>query len=74
LFVFIADHYDLEHPDWRYDAIPEIMDGLNIADYYEPEIATRLAELEAEEEQRLAELAALDKGDEKVRHLFHLPQ
>lgn len=39
---------------WRHDIIPEIMDGRNIADYVDPEIAAKLAELEREEELLLA--------------------
>jgi len=40
----------LKDDDWRYDAIPEIMDGMNVADFIDVDIEKKLAELEAEEE------------------------
>lgn len=52
--VYSADfrkNYDLEDPDWRYDVIPEIVDGRNVADFVDADIDARLAELEAEEEE-----------------------
>lgn len=44
-------HYDLKDPSWRYDIMPEIMDGHNIADFIDPDIDAKLAEIEREEEQ-----------------------
>eukprot|EP00730_Choanoeca_flexa_P018460 TRINITY_DN8977_c0_g1_i3.p1 TRINITY_DN8977_c0_g1~~TRINITY_DN8977_c0_g1_i3.p1 ORF type:complete len:683 (+),score=173.72 TRINITY_DN8977_c0_g1_i3:66-2051(+) len=44
--------WDLEDPSWRYDDIPEILDGRNVADFIDPDIMAKLAELEAEEEAR----------------------
>eukprot|EP01118_Nematostelium_gracile_P018357 TRINITY_DN812_c0_g1_i2.p1 TRINITY_DN812_c0_g1~~TRINITY_DN812_c0_g1_i2.p1 ORF type:complete len:360 (-),score=141.09 TRINITY_DN812_c0_g1_i2:18-1097(-) len=44
--------YQLENPEWRFDVIPEIVDGKNIADFIDPEIWQRLEELEKEEEAR----------------------
>ncbi len=58
--VYSADYreyYNLKSKDWRFDAIPEIMDGKNIADFVDPEIEKRLEDLEKEEEQVLGELA-----------------
>jgi nucleolar GTP-binding protein len=40
----------LKEEDWKYDAIPEIMDGMNVADWIDADIDRKLAELEAEEE------------------------
>lgn len=56
----------LENPDWKYDPIPEIQDGQNIADVIDPEIEQRLLELEEEEDRRLEEeqLAAADEEPE----------
>ena len=34
----ITEEYDLHLPEWKYDAIPEIMDGKNIADFIDPDI------------------------------------
>ena len=39
--------------------IPEIMDGKNIADFVDADIAAKLEELEQEEDER-AQLAALE--------------
>lgn len=55
--VYLADmkkDYLLASDEWRYDVIPEIMDGKNIADFVDPEIEERLAQLEAEEEAMLS--------------------
>ncbi len=40
--------------EWRYDVIPEIMDGKNVADFVDPDIMAKLEALEAEEERREA--------------------
>ena len=58
------EQYDLKDEEWRFDAIPEIIDGKNIADYVDPEIEKRLAELELEEEQLMQELEAERMGQE----------
>jgi len=49
--------YQLKNPEWRYDIMPEIMDGHNIADFIDPEILQKLEELEREEELREQEAA-----------------
>lgn len=49
--------------DWKYDTIPEIIDGKNIADFVDPDILARLDELEREEEERDAD----DDGMEVLR-------
>jgi len=48
--------YKLESDEWKFDVIPEIMDGKNIADFIDPEILARLEDLEKEEESREANL------------------
>jgi len=50
--------YDLKNPDWKFDAIPELLDGKNIVDYVDPDIDAKLEALEREEEQVLKEHAA----------------
>ena len=50
--VDLKKHYLLEKPEWRYDVIPEILDGKNIADFVDPDIVAKLAALEEEEEER----------------------
>jgi nucleolar GTP-binding protein len=39
----------MTNEDWRFDNIPEIMDGKNIADFVDPDILERLELLEQEE-------------------------
>ncbi|KEZ41078.1 putative nucleolar GTP-binding protein 1 [Scedosporium apiospermum] len=53
--VDLKKDYLLENPEWKYDKIPEIFDGKNVADYIDPDIEAKLAELEAEEERLEAE-------------------
>jgi len=48
--VDVNKHYLLDSDDWKYDKIPEFMDGFNIADFVDPDILKRLEELEREEE------------------------
>jgi len=43
------DRYDLENPEWRYDPIPEIMDGKNVLDFFTSDLEQKLEELEKEE-------------------------
>jgi len=33
----------LEDPNWKYDIMPEIMDGKNIWDFYEKDVTNKLA-------------------------------
>eukprot|EP01105_Mastigella_eilhardi_P008168 TRINITY_DN19_c0_g1_i21.p1 TRINITY_DN19_c0_g1~~TRINITY_DN19_c0_g1_i21.p1 ORF type:complete len:580 (-),score=174.23 TRINITY_DN19_c0_g1_i21:96-1835(-) len=46
------EEYLLENPHWKYDVVPEIMDGKNIADFVDRDIWEKLEELEKEEEIR----------------------
>jgi len=39
------DQYDLSDDSWKYDAIPEIINGKNIADFVDPDIIQKLAKL-----------------------------
>lgn len=52
--------WDLENSDWVDDIMPDIMDGHNIYDNIDPEIADALNELEDEEEGRLATKEMMD--------------
>merc|ERR1719331_2285354 len=42
--------FQLKDDSWKYDKIPEFMDGRNIADFVDPDIEAKLAELEREED------------------------
>ena len=63
--VYSADfnkHYLLANDEWKYDVVPEIYNGKNVADFIDPEIEAKLAELEREEEE-------LEKQWEAEAHL-----
>lgn len=49
--VNLRQDYILKNDEWKQDRIPEIMDGKNIADFVDPEIADKLDALEREEEK-----------------------
>ena len=53
-FILVED-YILANPEWKMDRMPEIMDGKNIADFIDPDIAEKLEALEREEEKLQAE-------------------
>ncbi|DAZ93011.1 TPA: hypothetical protein N0F65_011304 [Lagenidium giganteum] len=63
------EHYQgmLKNDEWVMDAIPEIMNGKNIADFIDPEILKRLEQLEKEEDEMMAaQHAAMgDVGDDE---------
>ncbi|XP_067398767.1 GTP-binding protein 4 [Emydura macquarii macquarii] len=50
----LQKYWDLMNSSEKYDKIPEIWEGHNIADYIDPEIMRKLEELEKEEELRQA--------------------
>lgn len=64
-----AENYLLANPEWKMDIIPEIMDGKNIADFIDPDIAEKLEALEREEEKLQAE-GYYDADSDIVRLLF----
>lgn len=43
--------YLLDNPEWKYDKVPEILDGKNVYDFIDPDIEAKLASLEEEEEK-----------------------
>ncbi|KAK9104173.1 hypothetical protein Scep_021017 [Stephania cephalantha] len=58
--VYSADmrkHYMLADDEWKYDVMPEILDGHNVYDFVDPDILQRLEELEREEGLRLEQEA-----------------
>lgn len=67
LGVYSADlrkAYDLESADWKYDVMPEIMDGHNVLDFVDADIDARLAELEREEaEMEVGAVGAIFQKD-----------
>jgi nucleolar GTP-binding protein len=53
--VDLKSSYILKNEEWKYDKIPEIMDGKNVADFIDPEIQEKLDALEREEDRLIAE-------------------
>ncbi|XP_013398687.1 nucleolar GTP-binding protein 1 [Lingula anatina] len=60
----LQKHWDLDKPEEKYDVIPEIWEGKNIADFIDPDILKKLDELEKEEELR--EKAGAYDSDESL--------
>ncbi|RIA93698.1 GTP binding protein 4, partial [Glomus cerebriforme] len=63
--VDLKKKYQLKNDEWKYDAIPEIMDGKNIIDFVDPDIAEKLDALEREE-QKLEVEGYYDSVEEMV--------
>lgn len=53
--VNLKEKYLLENDEWKNDKVPEFFDGKNVYDFIDPEIESKLAALEAEEEQMEAD-------------------
>eukprot|EP00008_Paramoeba_atlantica_P004468 CAMPEP_0201487596 /NCGR_PEP_ID=MMETSP0151_2-20130828/13887_1 /ASSEMBLY_ACC=CAM_ASM_000257 /TAXON_ID=200890 /ORGANISM="Paramoeba atlantica, Strain 621/1 / CCAP 1560/9" /LENGTH=679 /DNA_ID=CAMNT_0047872677 /DNA_START=135 /DNA_END=2174 /DNA_ORIENTATION=- len=68
LFLFgpeWKENYMLKEDDWKWHRIPEIMDGKNVADFYDEDIEEMLEVLEKEEDERIKALEqALEDGME----------
>ena len=56
------EQYDLKDAEWRFDVVPQIMDGMNVYDYIDPDIDLELRELEEKEDQQLPKMEANDMG------------
>ena len=69
LFLFgpeWKERYMLKEDDWKWDKIPEIMDGKNVADFYDEgeDLQKMLDLLEKEEDERIQALEnAMEEGD-----------
>ncbi|XP_017351539.1 nucleolar GTP-binding protein 1 [Ictalurus punctatus] len=71
----LQKYWDLMNADEKHDKIPEIWEGHNIADYIDPEIMKRLADLEKEEELReqAGEYDSNEESeDEEMQEIRHL--
>ena len=53
--INLKDKYLLENEEWKNDKVPEILNGMNVADYVDPDIEAKLTALEEEEERLEAE-------------------
>ncbi|XBH71819.1 hypothetical protein VPH35_099219 [Triticum aestivum] len=56
----LKKHYLLANDEWNEDILPEILDGHNVADFFDPDILERCEELQREEGLCLEEEAAQD--------------
>lgn len=68
----LKKHY-LINNDYKYDVIPEIMNGKNIADFVDPEIEEKLLSLEQEEEEKMTrgdyDVPEIDPEDLEIERL-----
>ncbi|CAG8671953.1 18078_t:CDS:10, partial [Cetraspora pellucida] len=49
--VDLKKKYELKNVEWKYDIIPEVINGKNVADFVDPDIEEKLDALEREEER-----------------------
>lgn len=49
--VDLKQDYLLEDDEWKYDRVPEVLNGKNVYDFVDPDIESKLAALEEEEEK-----------------------
>ncbi|KAI6037565.1 P-loop containing nucleoside triphosphate hydrolase protein [Pisolithus marmoratus] len=67
--INLKSNYLLANPEWKVDTMPEIMDGKNIADFIDPDIAEKLEALEREEAQLEAE-GYYDTDEDMARDFY----
>ena len=67
--VDMKNQYLLADDDWRHDAVPEILNGRNVADFVDPDIEAKLAELEDEEDRLEAEGFYDDEDDNHMEEV-----
>ncbi|KAF1759668.1 hypothetical protein GCK72_016135 [Caenorhabditis remanei] len=71
----LKKHYMLKNPDEKYDIVPEIWEGHNLADFVDPEIQQKLESLLKEEEllEQAGEYESdLDSDDEETKEKMAL--
>jgi hypothetical protein len=61
----------LENDEWKYDRIPEIIDGKNIADFIDIDIEKKLEALEREEAERLRQRPAYLEDSDVHNHAIN---
>uniref|UniRef100_A0A6T5WPN0 Nucleolar GTP-binding protein 1 n=1 Tax=Picochlorum oklahomense TaxID=249345 RepID=A0A6T5WPN0_9CHLO len=61
----VRKRWDLAKEEWKYDVMPEIWDGHNVADFIDPDIDAKLEALEREEEEQAANAPAMDAMEEE---------
>ncbi|KAI0478812.1 nucleolar GTP-binding protein [Xylariaceae sp. FL0804] len=68
--VDLKADYLLANPEWKYDKVPEVVDGKNVADFIDPDIEAKLLALEEEEERLEAE--GYYESDEEIEDVEEL--
>lgn len=63
--IDLKKNYLLANDEWKYDTIPEIYEGKNVADFIDPDIMDSLDKLEREEEKLEAE-GFYDESEEEL--------
>ena len=63
--IDMKKNYILANDEWKYDKIPEIYEGKNVADFIDPDILTSLEKLEREEEKLEAD-GFYEESDEEL--------
>ncbi|KAK9468471.1 P-loop containing nucleoside triphosphate hydrolase protein [Lipomyces arxii] len=63
--INLKDKYMLEDEEWKNDVIPEVLNGKNVYDFFDPDISRKLKMLEAEEE-RLEQEGFYDDSDDEI--------
>lgn len=71
--VDLRADYLLKDPAWKYDKVPELLDGKNVYDYIDPDIDAKLQALEEEEEKLEKEgfydsEEDIDDSEEEILH------
>ena len=61
----LRKRWDLKDETWKYDVMPEIVDGHNVADFIDPDIDAKLEALEREEEGAAQAMQDGDTMDEE---------
>eukprot|EP01111_Echinosteliopsis_oligospora_P018840 TRINITY_DN885_c0_g1_i1.p1 TRINITY_DN885_c0_g1~~TRINITY_DN885_c0_g1_i1.p1 ORF type:complete len:679 (-),score=191.05 TRINITY_DN885_c0_g1_i1:117-2153(-) len=56
------EKYQLKNADWKYDIIPQFLDGHNVFDFVDPDIDAMLDDLEREEDARMDALEKEKEG------------
>ncbi|CDH12362.1 Nucleolar GTP-binding protein 1 [Zygosaccharomyces bailii ISA1307] len=68
--VNLKDKYLLDDEEWKNDVMPEILNGRNVYDFLDPEIATKLQALE-EEEEKLEKEGFYESDEDELAHQGH---
>ena len=66
--INLRQDYRLANDEWKEDRVPEVLDGKNVYDFIDPDIASKLAALESEEEK--LEASGFYASDEDIEDAY----